>query len=138
MRPCFSMVELVFVIVIIGILSAVAVPKIIVSREDACIVKMRSAISDIESTLNREGVKYFLQGKKIPNDEEIKILRRFGKYSSSSCKIEPLTNLTEGVTFEMRGKKFTLEPKKTSEEASYIFNCKSGDMSLCKKVLGTL
>jgi prepilin-type N-terminal cleavage/methylation domain-containing protein len=35
MKPAFTMIELVFVIVIIGLLAAIAIPKMMVTRDDA-------------------------------------------------------------------------------------------------------
>jgi prepilin-type N-terminal cleavage/methylation domain-containing protein len=45
MKKAFTMVELIFVIVIIGILSAVAVPKLMATRDDAIIAKNIEYIS---------------------------------------------------------------------------------------------
>ena len=45
MKKAFTMVELIFVIVIIGILSAVAVPKLMATRDDALIAKNIEYIS---------------------------------------------------------------------------------------------
>ena len=40
MKQAFTMIELIFVIVIIGILSAISIPKLAVTRDDATITKI--------------------------------------------------------------------------------------------------
>lgn len=49
MKKAFTMVEIIFVIVIIGILAGVAVPKIFVGREDAYRVKLQETVALIRS-----------------------------------------------------------------------------------------
>jgi general secretion pathway protein G len=56
------MLELVFVIVIIGILSAVAVPKLSATRDDAIIAKARSTVSSVQSAIATERQKRILKG----------------------------------------------------------------------------
>lgn len=46
-KRAFTMVELVFVIVILGILAGVAIPRLIGTREDAYIVKAKTTIASI-------------------------------------------------------------------------------------------
>lgn len=46
-KSAFSIMELVFVIVILGILSAVAIPKIMVGRTDAAIVSIKTDVDNI-------------------------------------------------------------------------------------------
>jgi len=60
--PAFTMVELVFVIVVLGILSAVAIPKLAATRDDAVIVKGKSQVSAIRSGIAMQKAKALLQG----------------------------------------------------------------------------
>ena len=61
MKKAFTMVELIFVIVIIGILASVAIPKIAASRDDAKIsvlaAQAKIAFSDIHTSVLARGVK---------------------------------------------------------------------------------
>jgi len=45
MKEAFTMIELIFVIVIIGILSAVAIPKLAATRDDAKVVAIANQVS---------------------------------------------------------------------------------------------
>ena len=44
MKKAFTMIELIFVIVILGILAAVAIPKLAATRHDAMIAKLANSI----------------------------------------------------------------------------------------------
>jgi len=59
MRKAFTMIELIFVIVIIGILAAVAIPKLSATREDA---KITTLISHAKKTLDDFQAFYTSQG----------------------------------------------------------------------------
>ena len=82
MKKAFSMLELVFVIVIIGILAAVAIPRLSATRDDAVIAKVRTDISNIRSAIANLHTKNLMKGdasyppalddaKKNTEDEEL-------------------------------------------------------------------
>ena len=56
------MIEFVFVIVVLGILAAVAIPKLAVTRDDAMIVKGKSQVSAIRSGISLQKSRRMLEG----------------------------------------------------------------------------
>jgi general secretion pathway protein G len=62
MRRGFSMIELIFVIVIIGILAGVAIPKLAATRDDAVITQGKSDVAAIRAALSTEKQKRILRG----------------------------------------------------------------------------
>jgi len=69
MRTAFTMVELIFVIVIIGILSAVAIPKLMATKDDANIVK---EVANAKQVMQNANTEFLSQGS-------------FSTYDSSKC-----------------------------------------------------
>ena len=61
-RPAFTMIEMIFVIVILGILSAIAIPRLAASRDDAVLVKGKSQVSAIRSGISLQRSRNMLQG----------------------------------------------------------------------------
>jgi general secretion pathway protein G len=61
-KNAFTMVELVFVIVVLGILAAIAVPKMAATRDDAQITKGRADISSIRSAIVTERQTRLIKG----------------------------------------------------------------------------
>ncbi len=64
LKPAFTMIELIFVIVIIGILAAVAIPKLAATRDDAKVSVTAKHISDASSEI----VSYVLSQSIVEND----------------------------------------------------------------------
>ena len=61
-RKAFTMIELIFVIVVIGILSAIAIPKFAATRGDAIMTKAKTTVSSIRSAVATERQKRILRG----------------------------------------------------------------------------
>ena len=61
MKKAFTMVELVFAIVIVGILSAIAIPKFVATRDDAIISKGRATVAALRSAIAMERQKRILR-----------------------------------------------------------------------------
>lgn len=61
-RPAFTMVELVFVIVILGIMAAVAIPRMAATRDDAELVKGKNDIAAIRSSIVTRRSQQMLSG----------------------------------------------------------------------------
>jgi len=61
-QKAFTMIELVFVIVVIGILSAIAIPKFAATRDDAIITKARATVAAVKSSVRTERQKRILKG----------------------------------------------------------------------------
>ena len=68
-KNAFTMIELVFVIVVLGILAAVAVPKFAATRDDAVVAKGRSNVATIRSGIITERQSRLIKGISsfIPN-----------------------------------------------------------------------
>ncbi|MFT7003032.1 MAG: general secretion pathway protein G [Sulfurimonas sp.] len=62
LKTAFTMIELVFVIVILGILAAVAIPKFAATRTDAEIAKGRSDIASVRSGIVSERQVRLIKG----------------------------------------------------------------------------
>lgn len=62
-HKAFTMIELVFVIVVIGILAVIAIPKLSVTRDDAIITKAINTVSAVRSAIATERSKNILKGE---------------------------------------------------------------------------
>jgi len=61
-QKAFTMIELIFAIVIIGILSSIAIPKFSVTRDDAIISKARNTVASVRNAMAIERQKRVLRG----------------------------------------------------------------------------
>ncbi len=62
-KKAFTMIELIFVIVVIGILSAIAIPKLAATRDDAHITKGLATLASVRSAIATERQKQILRGE---------------------------------------------------------------------------
>jgi general secretion pathway protein G len=83
-KKAFTMVELVFVIVIIGILAAVAVPRLSATRDDAVISKARTLVASVRNALAMERQKRILRGDFTAITAVGDNTNVFGKFSADS------------------------------------------------------
>lgn len=87
MKRAFTMIELVFVIVVIGILVSIAIPKLAATRDDAEITKAIATIGAIKSSVATERQKRIIRGEFDPitslhNDADANIV--FGTFSDDN------------------------------------------------------
>jgi len=62
MKKAFTMIELIFVIIVIGILSAVALPKMFATRDDAIVVKLKTDVANIRGAIAALHTKNIMLG----------------------------------------------------------------------------
>lgn len=82
------MLELTFVVVIIGILAAVAIPKFAVTRDDATIAKAKSTVASVRNAVATERQKRILRGK----------FNQIFKLTNNSANDKPIFDAFDGNT----------------------------------------
>lgn len=133
MKKAFTMIELVFVIVVLGILAMVALPRLASSKEDAEITRVKAEIAAIRSAIQtHRGANLLAQkGKGYPEKLDEK-------------KIEEITNGTKlnkkywtvnenQLTVKIAGKQATFDYDKDKGSLT----CKDSDKgtnALCDKI----
>jgi general secretion pathway protein G len=61
-KQAFTMIELIFAIVIVGILASVAIPRLSATRDDAVITKARTTVASVRNALSMQRQKRILRG----------------------------------------------------------------------------
>ncbi|WP_345980389.1 prepilin-type N-terminal cleavage/methylation domain-containing protein [Sulfurimonas sp. HSL3-2] len=61
-KNAFTMIEMVYVIVILGILAGIAIPKLVATRTDAVLANGRSDVAAIRTAISTERQKRFMKG----------------------------------------------------------------------------
>jgi len=149
MRKAFTMVELIFVIVILGILAAVAVPKMGNSKTQADISKGRADVSAIRSAILTERQSQLIKGvnKYIPElsndstllftgDDEGRILLTYGIASGTSeGKWSADDTEYKKYTFVANGQNVKFEYDSISGTFDCIAYNSDDALAICKKLV---
>ncbi len=144
-RYAFTMIELVFVIVVLGILAAIAVPKFAATRTDAQIAKGRSDISAIRSAIMTERQSRLIKGdsswisqlshgtKLFDGNDSTHTLLQYGITSGTTDGHWEKT-ATKAYTFHVGGKDCTFTYNSTTGKFS-PGNTADDNSTICKNLV---
>lgn len=122
MKKAFTMIELIFVIVALGILAMVALPRLASSKEDAEITRVKAEIAAIRSAIQtHRGANLLKQnGNGYPKD-------------LSKKTIEEITNGTKlGKNWNLNDKGSELSVTIAGKKTTFTYDSKTGSLT-CKK-----
>ena len=135
----FTMIELIMVIVIVGILAAVAIPKFAMNRDDAIITNAKTVISSIRSALATEKQRRVLSGNFTPITTlssatwyNVPIFDGFDGLIANSVLEYPLQSCLDttqdGCWIDNAGGRYTYIMPRTKENVIFLvvnnkFNC---------------
>lgn len=141
MRQAFTMIELIFVIVIIGILASIAIPKITKSRVDAessfCALEIRQLTGEIYNRFTISGHTIFSE---IPI-YDITNIRLLQNSSDGRTGIVANTNIVTGVEYQCDGSiiaKFIYSYESLTNEYKMLLELKDGNSPASTMAFKTL
>ncbi|MDY5115572.1 MAG: type II secretion system protein [Campylobacter sp.] len=128
MKKGFTMIELIFVIVILGILASVAIPRLAATREDA---EISAAVANLRTLVSDATAYYTAKGE-------------FGSAKWNEITNVPVTSATNGATTETKLKaggkdciKVQLQNKNGTTPAHIVFtkDTAANSAGVCKQVV---
>ena len=129
MRKGFTMIELIFVIVILGVLASVAIPRLAATRDDAEVAKaatnLTTAVSDITAYYTAKGT--FESGAQNDFSKITNALSKDGKLKVKGDKECVAVTLPANA---IKGANQT----NTSDEVKLTLNFKPGGDPVCKQL----
>ncbi|WP_181021400.1 type II secretion system protein [Campylobacter hyointestinalis] len=130
MKKAFTMIELVFVIIILGVLASLAVPKLITGKDDALIAKIIEQISAIRTGIRNYNDRSKLNEKdSYPSSlEKDGSTQLFSKVLSGAALKEWSKTTNDTYTINLSGKNATFKYNSSNGK----FTCESG----CKELFG--
>lgn len=138
MKKAFTMIELIFVIVLLGILASVALPRLSGSKKDAEITKARAQISAIRSGIQTKRSGALMAGNALTSGGYLASLEDEGSEYLFSKVMNP--GIKPGGNDTVWGGKSPSYTLKLSGESAVTFTYSSadgtfkcdGNESLCK------
>ena len=140
-KNAFTMIELVFVIVVLGILAGIAIPKFAATRTDAVIVSGRSDVASIRTAISTERQKRFMRGdssyissldhQSATPGENVLLFDNNGSSTSVLLTYGITTKSTDGGWMKTAANTYTYSVAGTTNTFTYdnttgIFTCTSG------------
>lgn len=147
MKKAFTMVELIFVIVILGILAAVAVPKMGSTKTNAEIAKARTDVASIRSSILSERQSQLIKGvnsfiEKLSSDDEILFTgdsdkkRTLLTYGISAGKTSGKWEKVDDATYKFHVGDDSIEFKYDKDTGKFTCTRDDADTGdICKKIV---
>ena len=127
MKKGFTMIELIFVIVILGILASVAIPRLAATREDAeisaAVANLRTLVSDVTAYYTAKG--------------SFEGTTKWAEVTNVPLTSNDTTGPTDKVNLRVGGKdciEVQLFNKGSNKPAHIVFTKKTGVGSVCTQV----